>query len=257
MNMPALRRVTKKIIYAAGFFATILAIILLLILPQVAELFRRPLPPPPKQSILVESVDVVLHEQTLDAVARVRNPNPRDGIPGYTVVFVLENEQREEISRIPVATYLLPGSVRYVSLLNVPRPGGLAQIRVETPAEPAFVTVPNVAIVPTFNSFLREITRKTIGSLPIEEQRGVVTNRSPVGYNNVDLIGVAFAADGRVIGISQTFIGELDVAEPREFTLQWPAPSVPTERVIVIPTTNIFDQANIIDVRGDPSRLRE
>jgi len=244
--MPALRRVTKQIAYAAGTGLVLFSLLLLIILP-----------PLPKQSIIVESVDTVLHEQAVDAVARIRNPNPRDGIARYTVVFVLENELQTEISRIPVETYLLPGNVRYVAILNVPRPDGLRRIRVETPAEPDFTSVPDSELVPSFNSFLRDRTRKVIGSQPVEEQHGIVTNRSRVGYGTVDLIGVAFDSSDRVVGISQTFIGELLVAEPREFTLQWPEPAVATERVIVIPTTNIFNRANIIGPRGDPSRLRE
>lgn len=256
--MPPLRRLTKKAAYAIAFCTVIASFMLLLLTPALTRLLRRPvLPPPPPESIIVESVDLVLHEQTFDAVARVRNPNPRHGIQQYTVIFVLYDGQGEVIERVPVATYLLPGSVRYVAVVDQQRPPALARVRVETPAAPQFVSVPDDELIPSFNSFLRARRLKTIGDAAVEEQEGIVANRSRVGYQHVDVTGVALSRTSAVVGVSTSFVGELQVSEQREFTLQWPEPTVPTERVIVIPTANIFDPDNILSVRGDPARLHD
>ncbi len=72
----------------------------------------------------------------------------------------------------------------------------------------------------------------------------------------MQVTGVAVDASGNVVGVGSTFVGELQPGEEREFTLQWPIPLTPTTQVIVLPTTNLFKEADIIKVIGDPALLR-
>lgn len=257
--MPAIRRQVKKATYAGlyGIFAVI--ILALVILPQLSLFsrnFGRSSEPPP-ELIQVENINVIRHGGTLDVVAEVRNPNPRYGVPEYTAVFVLLDAADQEIQRIPKDTYLLPGSLNYIAALDIPISPTLDHISIETTDEPIFNKLPTTASAPSFTSFLRNRTITTLGGRQLEVQKGVATNRSTLGYKLVDVTGVAFDVDGNVVGVSTTFIGRFQVGEQREFTLQWPAPISPTDRVIVLPSTNIYDEDNILEVVGDPDRLRE
>jgi hypothetical protein len=256
--MPAVRRLVKKTVYAALFGLIIAIPVIVAVVPNILR-FRTPeaMPAPEPESIAVESIDTVRHADKVDIVARIRNPNPRAGVPEYIVTFVLLNDQGQEMSRLRETTYLLPGSVNYIAALSVPLASSLSEVRVETPNQPQFVAVPESNSLPTFNSFLRGRSRRMISSTQgVETQKGVITNTSTLSFGRVDITGVAFDAAGNVVGIGKTFVGEFMVGEQREFTLEWPSPLVPTQRVIILPATNIFREDNILNAQGDPSLLR-
>jgi hypothetical protein len=104
---------------------------------------------------------------------------------------------------------------------------------------------------------LRGRSRRLVsGTGAVETQKGIITNTSTLGFRRVDVTGVAFDANNKVVGIGKTFIGEFMVGEQREFTLEWPAPITPTQRVVILPTTNIFNEDNILSAQGDPGLLR-
>lgn len=253
-----IRRIIKKTTYLLLAGLVVLAVFALFVLPKLsffspsAELTS---PAPPK-SIAVENIDTVIHDNSIDIVARVRNPNPRAGIPEYAVTFILLDEADRELKRIEEKAYLLPGSLNYLARLDVSTSSPVSRVTVETPEQPVFAAVPPSISLPTFNSFLRDRTIIPLGSRQVEVQKGVVTNTGTLGWQRVDITGVAFDAAGNVVGIGQTFIGKFSVGEQREFTIQWPAPPTPTQRVIVLPTTNVFKEDNVLSVVGDPNLLR-
>lgn len=254
--MAILRRTIKQIIYATIFLSTISLFIFLVLLPYLNIFQEGPIEPPPvRESIVVESIDAIVHEGTVDVVARVRNPNPRAGIPEYTVTFVLLDTEGNEIKSISENTYLLPGSLKYVAVLDIAISAELDRVRVDQPADPIFVD--STQSIPTFNSFLRGRTIKNVNKRRIEVQKGIVTNTGNLGFRRVDISGVAFNAHEKVIGIGKTFIGELQTGEQREFTMQWPKPFSNTTKVIVLPDTNIYKKDNMLPITGDPGRLRE
>lgn len=255
--MPAVRRVTKQISYATVFFFILIMIFVLFIFPSLDLLNRfRPVPPPERADIVIESIDPVIHRGRLDVVARVRNPNPRAGVPDFDLTFVFLDEAGNVLSRITKDSYLMPGAVQYEALLDVEATSALHEVRVDPPEQVNFEELPPFVGVPAFNTFLQGRQIRSIGGQNIEEQKGIINNTSALGYRRVELTGVAFNSNNQVIGVSTTFVGELLVAEQREFTLQWPAPPTPSERVIVIPTTNIYETDNILDIRGNPALLR-
>jgi len=87
-------------------------------------------------------------------------------------------------------------------------------------------------------------------------QTGSITNRSSFGYASVDLTAIALAADNQIVGISKTFVSNLDVGQQSGFLMEWPAPAVPTQRVIITAAANIFQSSNILPLQGDPGNLR-
>ena len=256
--MPAIRRTIKKATYAILFGLLIAGVLIIVVVPDILRLRpEQATPTTQPESIVVESVDTVLHNDLVDIVTRIRNPNPRAGVPEYIVTFVLLDSAGAEVGRLREIAYLLPGSLNYIAALNVPLSAALSQVRVETTDQPQFVAVAPSSSLPTFNSFLRGRSRRAINSIDaVETQKGVIRNTSTLGFQRVDITGVAFDANDNVVGISKTFVGQFAVGEQREFTLEWPAPVVPTQRVIILPATNIFSEDNILNAQGDPSLLR-
>ncbi len=256
--MLAIRRTVKKTTYAVIFFSILFSLTALIIVPRLPW-EKKPgwanLPPPP-EAVMVEKVDIVSREDTLDVVARIRNPNPRAGVMDFPVTFVLLGEDSSELGRYQEKTYLLPGSLHYVAKLGVSISAPVLKVKVEVPQDLVFASLPSYVSLPPFNSFLRDRTVRTIGSRSIETQKGVVINTGTLGWRRVDITGVAFDAEGNVIGVGRTFLGNMKVGEQREFSLQWPAPSPSTQRVIVLPSTNVFDEDNILKIGGDPGSLR-
>jgi hypothetical protein len=127
---------------------------------------------------------------------------------------------------------------------------------VQLPSNPTFTTVPSSIKAPEFNVFLKELSRRTLGTVAIEEQRAVIRNVGTLDWEKVEITAVALSTDNEVIGVGKTFVGALNNTQEREFTLQWPVPALVTSRVIALPSTNIFAEDNLIRIIGDPNRLR-
>lgn len=256
--MIAVRRVIKQAVYVVLGLGLIALAFFIVVIPSMD--FFRPDPassPPPRESIIIESVDTITHDGTIDLIARIRNPNPRAGVPDYTLVFILLDEAGQEITAISRPTYLLPGSLKYVAVLDVAVTKPIGRVRVEQPADPVFTNVNLDSALPSFSSFLRERTIKDLGNQRYEVQVGMVTNAGNFGYRHVDIVGIGFDSTNRVVGVGKTFAGELKAGEQREFTLQWPKSFTDTAKVIILPDTNIYSEDNILSVSGDPGRLRE
>ncbi|MEX1997493.1 MAG: hypothetical protein WEA04_02335 [Candidatus Andersenbacteria bacterium] len=256
----AYARVVKQASYAGGFLLFLAIITGGFIVIATSPTLRGPqLAPTPSalfQPIAVEQVDVVAHDGNADFIARLRNPNTRAGVVMYPVTFVVVNERGEEIRRHVETTYLLPGSLQYAVALAVPVAPRQFSVRVEVPPEPSFTELPETLELPVFGAFLRERGTRQVGNRAIEEQKGIVRNNGTFDFQRVQLTALASDAQGRVVGVGKTFLGELKVGEQREFTVQWPAPIQPTTKVVTLLSTNVFLEETIIRVIGDPSSLR-
>lgn len=252
-----MRRVRKQATYAIGCFGLLFVAAVTLVL-QLGEvnLPAAPAPeaPPPGsyQAIVVEGVDVVRHAGNVDMVARLRNPNSQAGVHEYPVTFVLSNGAGQEISRHTETSYLLPGSRQYVAAIGVAVAEPVARVTLELPPSPSFTDLPIGLTLPRVHSFLRGgVALQVIGETAFEEQKGIVRNDSTFNFQRVQLVALAQDAAGAIVGVATTFVGELNVGEQREFIVQWPKPPRPTATVVVLASTNIFAEENIIRARGE------
>lgn len=209
-----------------------------------------------REQIIVERVDTVVHGNTVDIAARIRNPNPRVGIPEYEVTFTLKDPNGNELQSIVRKTYILPGSLNYIAAIDVPITGQLGEVSVNIPMNPNFVPLPEHISLPTFNRFAQQRQIKTIGQRQLEEVKGTVINTSTLGFHSVEITGVALDNEDHVVGIGTTVIENLRVGQQREFTLQWPVPSRAGERIVILPATNVYREGNILPIEGDPGLLR-
>lgn len=215
-----------------------------------------PTPLPSFAPIVVEQVDIIHQAGRVDAVARVRNPNPRAGVANWPVTFIILNEADQVIATRVENAYLLPGSVQFIIALNIEVSDTVHHSRLEIPSAPAFVTLPASLTLPSFNTFLLDRVLRPSGARTLEEQKGIVTNTSTFDFQRVEVRAVAVSSEGKTVGVGTTFLGELKVNEQREFTVVWPQGTASTARVFVVPVTNIFAEENIIRVIGDPALLR-
>lgn len=252
-------RVVKQAIYAVsvGLFALLFLAFLVISAIQISpQRTAMPTPVVAYEPIAVEQVDFVPHPHAVDAVARLRNPNVQAGVPTLPVKFLFENAKGEVMTEASVTTYILPGSLQYAVALQVPVTENVARVRAELPATVTYATIKNAVDLPSFGSFVRDRRSRVIAGMPIEEQVGIVTNNSTFDFAHVDITTLALDNQGKLVGVGQTFAGELKVGERREFTVQWPQPTAPTQRIIISPTTNSFRSDNIVKIIGDPSLLR-
>jgi hypothetical protein len=260
-------RTVKKAGYAAGFFVVVISVGTLIVLPWL----------PSRQQVLItdtgssyvpvaiENVVVIPHiakpgpkGKTIDLVARVKNENPRAGTGSYPVTFTVQDTEGEVISRFTQDAYVLPGGLQYLVALDVPIPSDktLGKIEAATPRSITLTPLPDNARLPDFSVFLRDRIQVMSGAYPLEQQRGIVTNNSTFDWEKVEVTGIALDDKGAMIGVGKTFVGKLLIGEQREFTLQWPFPDDATVRVIALATTNIYSDANIVHLIGDPGKLR-
>lgn len=253
-----LRRIKKQIAYAAG--ATLVVLIFVLLV-AVAVKDPAPIPLPTPTPLLyqlpqLEDVATIRQGNTLDVAARIRNQNPRAGVARYPVAFVQRSAAGQELLRSVTETYVLPGAVQYVTAVGLPLAVDFASVTVELPSDPLFTEIPVAVSLPSFSTFSRERTTQTNTGTPIEEQKGLVRNTGTLNWDRVEVTAIAMSSDQRVVGIGRTFVGELKAGEQREFTVQWPASATEPQTVLVLATTNIYAEDNILKVIGDPEQLR-
>lgn len=253
------RRVRKQLFYATLFFAVVTGFVSALFVvikgPAVPEISLNARPPVFAAVELLE-VSYVADDTTVDAVARLYNPNPRAGVVEYPVTFILLDAQGETIAQRTETTYLLPGSIQYAVALNIPVRAKVAKVEVQRLESPLFVALPSTLTLPSFGTLLQERTQLQRGSTSIEQQVGLVTNNSTFDFQRVEVVVVGVNEIGRMVGVGKTFVGELKVGEQRQFTVQWPAASQASRQVVLLAATNIFKEENIIRAIGDPSLLR-
>lgn len=256
----ALRRLRKQITYAALY-----GILWLLVIGGPIVFLSRPAPPRPAPSIApaatpapinIQSVEVIHHADAVDVVARLHNPNAREGIAHYPVTFILFDAADVEIARVPVNSHILPGGIQYISALNIPVARPASRVVLDTPPEPDYTNLSSTITLPSFSTSLLDRAERFIGGQKIIEQKGLVTNTSTLSWQHVEVTALAFSQAGQAIGVGTTFVGRLTAGEQREFTIQWPASPTPIARVVTHATTNIFKEDNIIRAVGDPALLR-
>lgn len=256
--MPVVYRLIKQLLYGAFYLVLLGILVVSLAIPLrrlIVPAGPSPTPQPLPERLLIEQATAVRHGSTVDLVARLRNPNLEFGIQSVTGTFRLLTNDGREISRHPVTTYLLPGTLQYLVALDVPVNQPFTHLDVSLD-QPQTAVIPKTLTLPTFATFLRERTRFTSGAREIEQQTGILRNTSSLDWERIEIIGLALDERGVIIGVSRTFLDALASGSQLEFTLQWPAPARSTHRVVLWPTTNIFEETNIIKVIGDPASLR-
>lgn len=263
----ALHRTIKKAVYGAAFLIVVGGIGTLIVLPliPVREVPVVTSTGPTYVPVVLENVVVIPHiakpgpkGRTIDIVARLQNKNSRAGTGKYPITFTVKDNAGGVIGHFTQEAYVLPGGLQYVVVLDVPMPAGktFGNVEVTPPSSITLTPLPDDVRLPEFSVFLRDRTTPSSGIYKLERQTGIVTNNSTFDWEKVEVTGVALNSKGAVIAVGKTFVGKLLIGEQREFTLEWPFPDDQTSRVVVLATTNIYSDENIVHIIGDPGKLR-
>ncbi|MDD5074210.1 MAG: hypothetical protein PHU92_03510 [Candidatus Shapirobacteria bacterium] len=253
------RRIVKQAYYGVGvllIIVTAVAVLLAIVIAPLIPDSPEPTPASSYQSIIIEHVESLRHGDTVDVIAKVKNPNPYAGVESYPLSIEIVNDLGKVISQQTETSYILPGSTQYIAKLAIPVSGPIAEVRVTPPMDPQFTSLAKNVVLPSFSYFVRDPVIRNVGTVQVEERKGNVTNNSTLGFERVEVTLVGLDKSERVVSAGKTFIGRLDAGEQREFTVQWPLSGTPIERVVVLPTTNIFQDSNIIRIIGDPASLQ-
>ncbi len=255
------RRAVKQASYAGGcvvFLALGVTGIWLLVSSPRQAVVVTPTPSVSYQAIVIEQVASVRHEGVVDVAVRLRNNNAHVGVAALPLAVVVEDANGQELSRQDTTTYVMPGSLQYVALVNLPVSAGEYQVRALLPAVTNFQELPNGIRAPLLTAFRRgPLETKIAGGGSFQQQKGIASNgNNSYGMQRVEVVALALDAQKNVIGIGKTFVGELKVGEQREFTVGWPAPALAVADIILSPSANVFEADNIIEVVGDPNTLR-
>ncbi|MBI1833447.1 MAG: hypothetical protein HYR90_01350 [Candidatus Andersenbacteria bacterium] len=257
----------KQIGYVASL-VVVLVIFFSLIVPFSVRLFAEKTPvvtPSPYQPIKLEQEAIIVHQRpdgsrTADIVAQVRNPNSRAGLSSYVVTFKVLNPAGEEILSHTEKTHLLPGALQYVVAIDVPIPveAAIGRLQVLLPAEGdlTFQPLPNGLNPPEFQTLLQGRSQRDIAGIPIETQTGLVTNASTFDWEKVEVVAVGLNAQRQIIAVGKTFLGRLLVGEQRQFTVTWPTTGEPIRNVIALPSTDMFNEENLVETLGNSGTLR-
>jgi hypothetical protein len=261
-----LQRTKKQITY--GVSLALATILLITAVSYIAGKFVRspqeaPTPLIAYQPIILETVDGIPHaprpgiDNTLDIVARLRNPNAGAGVSKFVVNFSVKTPDGAQLKQIPVETYIMPGAIQYVMAFNVSTgQQQVGSVEAQLPSNFSFTALPEDTNPPSFSAFARGRSQKTVGDLTTQEQVGIVKNTSTFAWEKVEVYVVGQNSQGKIIAAGKTFVGALRVGEEREFRVNWPLPNDPIERVTFLPVTNMFQEENVIHVIGNPGLLQ-
>lgn len=260
-----LRRIRKQITYGVGFLLIIGAMLGSFAwvnhkaaLQQAAQVTPTPifLPIKLEHTYIIRHDGIAGADTVVDVVGQLRNPNPAAGVDSLDITILLRDTGGQEITRVVKNSYLLPGSLQYVMAFSIPlQHRVLGQVEVEFEKEPMFVALPPSVNLPQFSAFAKERLEKTIGANVIEEEHGIVKNTSTFDWGKVEVFVVGVGSTGEVVSAGQTFVGALTVGEEREFIVTWPKPSTAIDRLIILPSTNMYSEENLLRSAGNPTLL--
>lgn len=235
-----LHRTFKQIVIAIiffGFWAGISGLVVW------ATYDPPPVPTPtPKIAKNLEVLETLILSTGLgkaDLVGIVNNPNSDAGSVEFEYEFVISaaGEQAPEI--IVGQSFILPGDRKIITVLNREVPPGASVALTIKNTQWNFVgadfRAPNIVLV-------NKPTRIIVGpEADTFQLKGLLANQGDVNFKRVEVTAVGLNDKGKIIGVSNTFLGSLKSLERREFTAQWPLQKgQEVNDIRVRPEVNIF-----------------
>lgn len=181
---------------------------------------------------------------TYDAMAQVRNPNPKHGTRSFAYTFHFFNAAKQEIGTREGRTYILAGQTRYIIENNI----ALSEA-------PAFVTFsvdnPGVweeqeeltgqLILPIFSKKYEKVSTLESGFAKVT---GVLENHTSNTFASVDVHVVLVDANKKPIAAGKTQINSVRFGEQRAFVVLFPKEIPLPADIYAEAVTNVLDEAN-------------
>lgn len=185
-----------------------------------------------------------------DLAAKIKNPNPNDGLPLLQYHFQLKNSNGQVIGTKSGTTFILPNISKYVVETNV------------ASAEPV------TSVDLTFDKLTKDDWQKlkdyqspdiyvkdkgfTISQTPsyLAQATGVVQNDTDFGFDRVSIDVILFDSNKNVVGISQTEVRTLLSGEGRYFSAKWFFPIPDGASLDMDAEVNLFLDENYMRAHG-------
>ncbi|OGY98536.1 MAG: hypothetical protein A2855_00895 [Candidatus Liptonbacteria bacterium RIFCSPHIGHO2_01_FULL_57_28] len=173
----------------------------------------------PKLVLLVTSADTgPAAVPRVSVVSEIRNPNQDFGASKFDYVFKIYDPSGAEIASFPDSSYIYPGEIKRIVLLNKTLPAGsspaAARLILQSPLWVPLERFPRPKLsIQTVN------TTEERGNLVV---KGTLVNQDSVDFQTVEVTALYYDQGGAVVGVSGTGLGNVSPGESREFSIFHP-----------------------------------
>lgn len=187
---------------------------------------------------------IKVREANYDIAAEIHNPN--DHLAAYPLTYRvrLYDDQGAEIARREGSTYIYPDDKIYVVESNFITERTVARAQIEIVKEKSrwiFTT----DIRPDLSVLDKKFEAVNQNGSEAGRASGKLLNRSPFGYQTVDIYTALLDAAGNVLLVAKTALSNIESGETRAFQITWPMkPEGAVARIEMRPRTNILNPAN-------------
>jgi len=171
--------------------------------------------------------------------ARVRNINLESGVRSQPYSAEFRTYGGTSLNKIQSQTFILPSTDKILVFPRFTADRKPDELTV-TLGETRFVSKPSLPLI----DFGVQRVSTTVESGELRIKAGIINN-SPVGLSRVGLPVVLYNNSNEVVGVSYTFVNDLQSRETRTFEYFWPINFVPA-RVEILPEINVFDEKLLI-----------
>lgn len=182
---------------------------------------------------------------TYDAMAQVRNPNPRHGMRSFAYTFHFFNAEQREIGTRSGNTYILAGQTRYVienniALFEAPSFVTFSVDRIGVWEEQQRLT--GQVVIPIFSKKYEKTSALESGFAKVS---GVLENNTGHTFGSVDVHVVLVDANKKPIMAGKTQVDNVRFGEQRAFVVLFPNEIALPADIYAEAVTNVLDEANL------------
>jgi hypothetical protein len=151
-------------------------------------------------------------------VAEIRNSNLDFGAGNFEYVFSVHDQVGGTIASFPGNSFVYPGEIKYLALLNAALPAGsapaYARLVLQSPQWTPAARFPRPLL--SIQAATTEVANDNVIT------RGTLVNQDSINFPAVYLTALFYSSRGEIVGVSGTERNNVTAGESREFALFHP-----------------------------------
>ena len=196
----------------------------------------------------------VVSGRTVDAMARITNPNSGFGLSDFSYDFNFYDSGGAKIYSSKNRSFILPNESKYLVMQALPVRSTPVTMQVEI-GQSNWESLPGI---PRVELLLPNPEVRAEGIPFFAQLTGVVINDSDLYFDEIKIAGVLRDFSGRIVGIRETQARGLDARERREYNMSWSEPLISTVEVIDVEAySNLFLNENYINRSTQSERFQQ
>lgn len=176
----------------------------------------------PKDLSIQETSVVYGGVNIYDALAKVSNPNPEDGVESFEYTFILKDETGATLAERRGRSFILPGETKYIIVTQLASQTVPKKIALEISDVEWKHFVGGYQERPVLNVFAKKYDQIRSGP-GFGEATGLVVNDSSFDFANVRVNVILRDKEDKPVALNFTEMQTLKSQEKRDFTLPWPS----------------------------------